>query len=512
MGEGVDAEAHRVSDVHEHVDLVLAVAVAGDEAFSAQDFCEGLELQVAAGWADGGGIPATAARRACAPNLPRGLVLAGPDEVIVVDLLDPHAGLGEAGAGVVAPVALLDVLPEGKLDEGRRGREDELVGCRAPTQLDDGTLPADGVRRAVQKLGRGHPASELAVDVDVFAVEGTGDAHFGAAGLGAFVDAAGDGDVAVLVDDAGRHVAAGRVDLLNGRQVLAQHGGRVEVAAHRCNPASVDEDVGPLQHPRRITRPHRRIPDPHRPGGGPLREPVGLERVDDCALRRKRCVRRFGGVGGGGFVGLAQGAPRHHPPIRQLRRAFPNPAVHPHLPGHPHSSGQPQRVALELQAHRAPLGTQHHGHTPRAIARRRRGLQPQPRLRRNGGPRHLQPNRAPLDHHVVPPPHIRRRPVHQHLRPALHPALEPRRPLAEDRSVGHNQIRPTARPQRPHRLLHPGQPRRHLRQRLQRSPIRQPMPHGLAHRPPQVLRLRKPCRRQRERHPGGLQPGGILRR
>ena len=80
----------------------------------------------------------------------------------------------------------------------------QVFGRGAPAQFYQRRLAADGVGRAVQQLRSHYAAGQVAVNVYVFGVDHVADAHFAGHGLGAFVYAAGYGNVRVLVDDAGR--------------------------------------------------------------------------------------------------------------------------------------------------------------------------------------------------------------------------------------------------------------------------------------------------------------------
>src|SRR5208282_2739807 len=71
-----------------------------------------------------------------------------------------------------------------------------------------------GVGAAVENIGDGHSAGEIAIDVDVVGIQHVGDVGDGRDSDAAFVDAAVDGDVGVAVDDAGHDELAGGVDYL----------------------------------------------------------------------------------------------------------------------------------------------------------------------------------------------------------------------------------------------------------------------------------------------------------
>jgi hypothetical protein len=86
----------------------------------------------------------------------------------------------------------------------------------------------------VQHVGGGDTARELAVDVDVVLVEHVRDPHLRRHHVRALVHAAFDRGVRVGVDDAGDHVAPGRVD-------HARAGGDGDVRPHRGDAAVADE-------------------------------------------------------------------------------------------------------------------------------------------------------------------------------------------------------------------------------------------------------------------------------
>ena len=120
VGEGVDGKTHGIGHVHQHVDLILAVAVAGDKPLFVQDLSEGLQLQIPARCRGQRVISArltAGIANGLAVVLPGLVVLARTVEMVVVDLLHPHAGLGKSRAVVATPIALLHVLAKRKLDE-----------------------------------------------------------------------------------------------------------------------------------------------------------------------------------------------------------------------------------------------------------------------------------------------------------------------------------------------------------------------------------------------------------
>ena len=125
--EGPDGEAEILGEADEHQDLVLAITVAVDEALAVEDLDERVELEVAAGRHDAGSCRLLQVEI----PLPLGLVLAGSGERIANDRLDTHTRLWVANLLVIAPVRLLDVLPQGEFDR-RLGRELQPLGWLAP--------------------------------------------------------------------------------------------------------------------------------------------------------------------------------------------------------------------------------------------------------------------------------------------------------------------------------------------------------------------------------------------
>ena len=70
-----------------------------------------------------------------------------------------------------------------------------LLRRHAPSELDDAALAPDRIGGPVQDAARGHAPGEVAVNIDVLTVDDGADAHLGAGGLGALVDAAAGRDV-----------------------------------------------------------------------------------------------------------------------------------------------------------------------------------------------------------------------------------------------------------------------------------------------------------------------------
>ena len=279
--EGVQAKAQRICHVHQHVDLVLAVAVARHEALLSKDLLQRFQLQIHTWRQRATSLPDVLALGAAegGPVLElRHAIFAGPDEVVVVDLLHPHARLWEAASVPVAPIALLHILSEGKLDERHRILKQQFTRLGPPPEFDNGALAPDGVRRAVEDLGARHPAGQLAVHVDVLAVDRMANPHFCAARLGSFVHPTVHGDVRVLVDHAWGHVFALGVQL-HRHHPCGQQLRRVQLGPHGHELAFVEQHVGAVEHPLFLARPHRRVADPHGLRFKPVRCAVRGERV-----------------------------------------------------------------------------------------------------------------------------------------------------------------------------------------------------------------------------------------
>jgi hypothetical protein len=121
-------------------------------------------------------------------------------------------------------------------------REAQLGRGAFPLPAQHRVLPADGVRRAVQRVRRRRSAGELAVDVPVLPVDHVADPHLRGDVVGRLVDVPVDRRVRVAVDDAGRHVLARGVD-----------DGRVRRGADRPSDlrdlAVDDQEVAPLDDP-----------------------------------------------------------------------------------------------------------------------------------------------------------------------------------------------------------------------------------------------------------------------
>ena len=212
-----------------------------DQPFSFEDLDQGLHLEVAPRWD-------VRFQRAVVRPLPA--VVPRRGELVPDDLLDPGAGLRIAGGVVVAPVALLDVFAERELDPRRRPLELHLLGERAPPELDDLVLAADGVGRSVQDVGRGQPAGEFPVDSDVVGVDDVGDAHLGRDRLARLVHAPRRGGVRVAVDEPGGDVLALPVD-------DRRAGGNGERFPDLYDFALLHQHVAGLDRARRPGRPDR---------------------------------------------------------------------------------------------------------------------------------------------------------------------------------------------------------------------------------------------------------------
>ena len=281
VGEGVEPKTERIGHVHQHVDLVLAVAVAGHEALLFEDLKQGFQFQIdprrhrAAAFADV--FPFGGAQGGAVLDL--GLsIFTGTNEMVVIHLLHAHARLWKARPVTVAPVALLHVLPERELDERHGFLVQKVLRLGAPTEFDDGALTPDGVGGSVKDLGTRHAAGQLTVHVHVLAVHGVSNPDLGTARLRAFVHAAVHGDVRVLVDHARRHVLPAAIDFQWNHATRQQLGG-VEVGADGDQGPIVEQHVRPFENAVRFTCPHRGIPNPHGLGRKPFRRAVGRKRV-----------------------------------------------------------------------------------------------------------------------------------------------------------------------------------------------------------------------------------------
>src|SRR5690606_23219884 len=140
----------------------------------------------------------------------------------------------------VVPVRLLDVFAEGELDRRGCGFDHQVVGAATPAQLDHRSLAADRVGGAVEQLHRGGPAGESTPDADVVRIEDVGDAYLGGDRVAAFVDAAIDRQVGVLIDQPGGQVQARAVD-------DADPGRGGEPGADSGDAAAADQQIGVIE-------------------------------------------------------------------------------------------------------------------------------------------------------------------------------------------------------------------------------------------------------------------------
>src|SRR5690606_33532032 len=188
--ERTDGDAEVVEHAKEREDLILAIAVAVDPPLAAKDLGESLELEV------------SAERQPVRITIPLATVaIVGPcgRERVAEELLDAHARLRIARRGRAA-IAPLDVLAERELDPGRRLSELQLVGDEAPAELDHLILTSDRIGRAVEDVRRREAAGELAIDIDIVAIEEIADANLRGDRLRPFVDPAIGRHVRVAVD------------------------------------------------------------------------------------------------------------------------------------------------------------------------------------------------------------------------------------------------------------------------------------------------------------------------
>ena len=180
-----------------------------------------------------------AARLVLLVVFPRLLVGLRARERVANHELDAHARHRIAArTGLLADRHVLRIFAKRELDSRHRALEYDLFGSRlAPAQLDDLVLAADRIGAAVQHVGDGQAAGEVAVDVDVGRIENVFHSGHRADGRAALVDRV-VGDVRVRVDEARRHELAGRVDDLGARRdgdvradrgdlAVAQHHGAV---------------------------------------------------------------------------------------------------------------------------------------------------------------------------------------------------------------------------------------------------------------------------------------------
>ena len=135
--------------------------------------------------------------------LPFALIGLGAAEGVTDHELD--AGPGHrvtARPGLAELTHVFRVLAERELDARRRAFEDQPARVLAPAQLDHLVLAADRIGAAVQHVGHGQAAGEVAINRHIGRIEHVLDAGHRADGGAALVDRLG-GDVRVRIDDAG---------------------------------------------------------------------------------------------------------------------------------------------------------------------------------------------------------------------------------------------------------------------------------------------------------------------
>jgi hypothetical protein len=222
-----DLEAHLLCQPDEHEDLVRAITVRVHQAFALENLHEWLQLKIAA-WRN----EAEAWALLRVELLPRLLIRLGAGEGVADHELDAQSSHRVApGDRLGAGGHVLRVLAESELDPRHRAVELDLVGPGlAPSQLDHLVLPADGIRAAVQHVGRRRAARQVAIDVDVGRVEHVLHARHRAHRRAAFVDGVVR-DVRVCVDDARRNELSGGVDDLGagGHRDVRANGGDLPV-------------------------------------------------------------------------------------------------------------------------------------------------------------------------------------------------------------------------------------------------------------------------------------------
>ena len=236
-----DAEAHLLGQPDQHQGFVGAVGVRVDQPFAFEHLDERLELQVAARrngqW---GAFPLLDRLALLVVAAPLLLVGARLGERLTDHVEHAHAGRRVAAilAGRRRGVRALRVLAHRELDAGRSSLEQQTLGVGAPAQLDDRVPAADRVGAAVQDVGRGQAAGEVAKDVDVGGVQHVLDADHRAHRRAPFVDRIG-GDVRMGIDEAWRDELARHVDDVGARR-------DVDVGADRGNLAVAEKD-GPVR-------------------------------------------------------------------------------------------------------------------------------------------------------------------------------------------------------------------------------------------------------------------------
>ena len=136
-------------------------------ALAFQHFDERIETQIAARrdqifFASGGALVV---------DVPRGFVVAGFGERAADGFFDAHARGGITRRSAASTeVRVLGIFAESELDAGQGAFERELRGGLAPAEFDDYGLAADGVGAAVENVGDGDSAGEIAVDVDIVGI------------------------------------------------------------------------------------------------------------------------------------------------------------------------------------------------------------------------------------------------------------------------------------------------------------------------------------------------------
>ena len=134
-------------------------------------------------------------------RVPFGLVSLGFVERFANHVLHAHAGgriarlhrcAPSSAAAALRIAGALGIFAQRELDAGRGACEDHLLRVLAPAHLEHQGLPADGVGRAVQNVGRGHAAGQRAVNGDVVGVDDVLDVHHRGDRDAAFVELPSD--------------------------------------------------------------------------------------------------------------------------------------------------------------------------------------------------------------------------------------------------------------------------------------------------------------------------------
>ena len=118
----------------------------------------------------------------------------------------------------------------------------------------------------MEEVAGGDAAGQLAVDVGIVGIEGIPDAYFGGNGSGAFVNTPGNGNVAVLIDEARGEVEAGGVE--GSVRGLGEEFFGIKAGPDGDDFASHNSDIGVFETALGTTGPDRGFADEPILGGG----------------------------------------------------------------------------------------------------------------------------------------------------------------------------------------------------------------------------------------------------